>query len=175
MTTVRIQTVDTPDGPFTVIEDAQGSVLASGWDDDAAALARRAHLDDLVDPDASHGASDTDATRAAAAVRAYYGGDLATAASVPVVLRGTPLQIQVWERLRDIAPGTVVGYGELAAALGRPNGARAVAGACARNPCGLFVPCHRVVAANGGLAGFAWGVSVKRSLLRRERAIQPEA
>lgn len=158
----RAQTLDTPDGPFTIIEDAGGVVVASGWDDDVAAIVRRGGLDDSGDLD------EVARCRSGEAVWAYYDGDPAAVAGVAVAPRGTPFQIAVWEHLRRIAAGTSATYGQVAEAVGRPGAARAVAGACARNPCGLFVPCHRVVAAGGGLAGFAWGLPIKASLLRRE-------
>ncbi|MGA8055684.1 MAG: methylated-DNA--[protein]-cysteine S-methyltransferase, partial [Burkholderiales bacterium] len=57
---------------------------------------------------------------------------------------------------------------ELAATIGRPAAVRAVARACATNPVALAIPCHRVVAKDGGLAGYRWGIERKRALLERE-------
>jgi O-6-methylguanine DNA methyltransferase len=61
-----------------------------------------------------------------------------------------------------------VSYGALARRLGVPDSARAIAAACAANPLAVVVPCHRVVAADGGLSGYRWGVARKRALLQRE-------
>ena len=62
-------------------------------------------------------------------------------------------------------------YAQLAEKIGRPRAFRAVAGACGRNAIALFVPCHRVVASDGKLAGFAWGVTTKARLLDREAGL----
>lgn len=83
-------------------------------------------------------------------------------------LVGTPFQIEVWEALREIPWGETISYGELARRVGRPGGARAVGGANGRNPLPVVVPCHRVIAADGGLGGFSSGLPVKRALLRFE-------
>lgn len=85
-------------------------------------------------------------------------------------LVGTPFQIRVWEALRRIPAGSTVSYGELAARVGQPGAARAVARACATNPCAVVVPCHRVTRADGSLAGYRWGIARKAELLRREAA-----
>jgi AraC family transcriptional regulator of adaptative response/methylated-DNA-[protein]-cysteine methyltransferase len=90
---------------------------------------------------------------------------------LPLDIRGTAFQERVWQALRDIAPGTTQTYGEVAARVGMPRGARAVARACATNELAVVVPCHRVVAANGSLAGYRWGLERKRNLLARERKV----
>lgn len=89
------------------------------------------------------------------------------AARLPLDLRGTAFQQQVWQALQDIPPGETRRYGELAATLG--SHARAVARACASNPVGLLVPCHRVVGANQALTGYRWGLERKAALLEAER------
>ncbi|HEY0505718.1 MAG TPA: methylated-DNA--[protein]-cysteine S-methyltransferase [Lysobacter sp.] len=86
----------------------------------------------------------------------------------PLDLRGTAFQRRVWHSLREIPPGATVSYGELARRLGMPRSARAVAAACAANVLAVAVPCHRVVAGNGALSGYRWGVARKRTLLQRE-------
>lgn len=160
--TAVIQTLDTPDGPFTVLADAAGRVLASGWTSDADAILARLH----VRPDAVR----VGETGAAAAVRAYYGGDLAAIDAVAVAQAGTPLQTAGWAALRRITPGRPLTYTELAAEIGQPRAVRAAASICARNAPALFVPCHRVLRSDGTLGGFAWGTDVKRALLDREAA-----
>jgi len=87
---------------------------------------------------------------------------------LPLDLHGSQFQREVWSALRQIPAGKVATYGDIAARVGRPRGARAVGQACGRNPVVLFVPCHRVVAANGGLGGFGSGLSLKEALLRHE-------
>ncbi len=92
------------------------------------------------------------------------------ALDLPLDIRGTAFQRRVWEALRAVAPGTTATYASIAAALGTPSAARAVASACAANPLAVAVPCHRVLRADGGLAGYRWGVGRKRALLEREGA-----
>jgi AraC family transcriptional regulator of adaptative response/methylated-DNA-[protein]-cysteine methyltransferase len=89
---------------------------------------------------------------------------------LPIDVQATAFQWQVWQALRAIPRGETRSYGEIATALGQPTGARAVARACATNPVALIVPCHRVVAGNGRLSGYRWGVETKRALLEREKA-----
>lgn len=93
----------------------------------------------------------------------------ARALDLPLDIRGTAFRRRVWQALRAIPPGTTVTYAELAARIGRPGSARAVAGACAANPLAVAVPCHRVIRADGGLGGYRWGAGRKRALLERER------
>ncbi len=89
---------------------------------------------------------------------------------LPLDPRGTSFQRRVWNALAEIPPGSTVTYSELAAKLGAPGSARAVAGACAKNPIAILVPCHRVIREDGGLSGYRWGVDRKRALLTREGA-----
>ena len=89
---------------------------------------------------------------------------------LPLDVRATAFQMRVWRFLQSIPSGDVRSYGEVAAALGDPNAARAVAGACARNPIAIVIPCHRVIRASGDLGGYRWGLDRKRALLDRERA-----
>lgn len=89
--------------------------------------------------------------------------------ALPLDVRGTAFQQRVWEALRAIPAGATVSYAELAARVGVPTGARAVAGACAANPVAVAIPCHRVVRNDGALSGYRWGVERKRILLEREK------
>ncbi|WIY82916.1 methylated-DNA--[protein]-cysteine S-methyltransferase [Propionimicrobium sp. PCR01-08-3] len=167
------RTVDTPDGPFTLIVDAQGRMLASGWSADERAVWERIHP--ALRP-AELVRGDTEpAAEAAQAVAAYYAGDVDTVASIPVRQRGTELQERGWAALREITPGSPLDYTAFAALLGRPAAVRAAASICARNAAALFVPCHRVLRSDGTLGGFAWGLDVKRSLLERECSHRDEA
>ena len=89
---------------------------------------------------------------------------------LPLDIRGTAFQQQVWQALRAIPPGTTATYAEIAKAVGRPKAVRAVAQACAANPLAVAIPCHRVVRTDGSLSGYRWGVERKRKLLDREAA-----
>ncbi|MCQ4293982.1 bifunctional DNA-binding transcriptional regulator/O6-methylguanine-DNA methyltransferase Ada [Pseudomonas stutzeri] len=95
------------------------------------------------------------------------------AAGLPLDLRGTAFQQQVWLALQQIPAGETRRYGELAATLG--SHARAVARACASNPVGLLVPCHRVVGSQQALTGYRWGIERKAALLKREAQDEPGA
>jgi AraC family transcriptional regulator of adaptative response/methylated-DNA-[protein]-cysteine methyltransferase len=89
--------------------------------------------------------------------------------AVPIDVPATAFQRRVWKALREIPFGATRSYGELAAAIGRPDAARAVARACATNKVAVVIPCHRVVAAGGGVGGYRWGVARKKKLLAAEK------
>ena len=160
--TALIQTIQTPDGPLTILADDAQQVLASGWSDDHGAIVARVH------PSLRPTAISEGETDAAGAANAYYRGDLHAIDSVRVRQRGTALQAAGWEALRRIEPGRPLSYSEFAIELGSPQAVRAAASICARNAPALFVPCHRVLRSDGSLGGFAWGLPVKQSLLARE-------
>ncbi|MGF1604426.1 MAG: methylated-DNA--[protein]-cysteine S-methyltransferase, partial [Thermosynechococcaceae cyanobacterium] len=82
---------------------------------------------------------------------AYFSGDFSGLMTVPVNLKGTAFQQQVWSCLRKIPVGTTMTYGALALQLGKPNASRAVGLANARNPVAIAIPCHRVIGANAQL------------------------
>ncbi len=94
---------------------------------------------------------------------------------LPLDIRGTAFQRRVWEVLQTIPPGQTLSYKEVAAQLGSPAAVRAVAGACAANALAVAIPCHRVLAADGGLAGYRWGVGRKRRLLDQEQRSRQHA
>jgi len=100
-------------------------------------------------------------------VRAYFAGDVRALDGVAVDPDGTPFQRRVWAALRAIPPGETRTYGELALQLGTHP--RAVGAANGRNPVCLAIPCHRVIASDGKLCGYAWGEERKRWLLEHER------
>ena len=89
--------------------------------------------------------------------------------SLPLDIRGTAFQRRVWEALREIPAGQTASYSELAGRLGQPRAVRAVAGACAANALAVAIPCHRVIAADGKLTGYRWGIARKQQLLDNER------
>lgn len=86
----------------------------------------------------------------------------------PVVVSGTPFQIQVWNELLKIPCGERISYGKLAASIGRPKAARAVGSAVGKNPIGFLIPCHRVVSENNGIGGYHWDIESKIALLEWE-------
>lgn len=89
-------------------------------------------------------------------------------ASIPLDVQGTAFQEAVWAQLRAIPPGETRNYGQIAALIGKPKASRAVGQANGANPVSVLTPCHRVIAADGSLGGYAWGDEIKRELLRRE-------
>ena len=147
-----------PLGPMFVARSPRGLVAVSFGEPEAARerLARdwpRAHLTQ------DHRAADE------VSARIFGGGD---ETPLPVLLKGTNLQLRVWEALLRIPEGHVVSYGDLAEALDVPRGARAVASAVAANRIGYLIPCHRVLRATGEIGGYRWGEDRKRALLARE-------
>ena len=90
---------------------------------------------------------------------------------LPLTLHGTPFLAEVWAELQRIPPGATVSYGALAARLGRPSGARAVARAVGANQIAIVIPCHRVIGADGSLTGYAGGLWRKQALIGIERKL----
>jgi AraC family transcriptional regulator of adaptative response/methylated-DNA-[protein]-cysteine methyltransferase len=90
------------------------------------------------------------------------------APDIPLDLRGTPYEINVWQMLRDIPVGQTTHYGALAARLDTRD-ARDVTKAIAANPIAILVPCHRVLRKDGSISGYRWGVYRKKALLQREK------
>lgn len=88
--------------------------------------------------------------------------------SLPLDLRGTAFQLQVWQALRQIPAGETRSYRQVAQSMGRPRAVRAVASACAANKLALVIPCHRVVREDGALSGYRWGTARKALQLARE-------
>lgn len=87
-----------------------------------------------------------------------------------LLLRGSPFRVKVWEALLRIPEGGVMSYSALAARIGRPGSARAVAGAIAKNMIGYVIPCHRVIRDNGTITGYRWGPVRKSAILGLEAA-----
>jgi len=88
--------------------------------------------------------------------------------SVPLQPHGTGFQLSVWSELQKVGWGETCTYREIAERLGKPKGFRAVGGAVGRNPIPIFIPCHRIVGANGALTGFSGGLDNKQILLGYE-------
>lgn len=100
-------------------------------------------------------------------MKAYFAGEL-TEFDLPLVMRGTEFQQQVWQELQNIPFGVTISYGELAERVGNPKSSRAVGAANGRNPISIIVPCHRVIGANGKLTGYGGGMERKEWLLAHE-------
>lgn len=98
---------------------------------------------------------------------AYFAGEL-TEFDLPLAMRGTEFQQQVWRELQNIPFGVTISYGELANRVGNPNSSRAVGSANGRNPISIIVPCHRVIGSNGKLTGYGGGMERKEWLLAHE-------
>jgi AraC family transcriptional regulator, regulatory protein of adaptative response / methylated-DNA-[protein]-cysteine methyltransferase len=155
-----------PVAELLVVTDADGVLRALDFSDYAERmrrlLARHYGAFALVEGDAP--------SAIAAALDAYFGGDLAALDGIAVATGGSDFQKTVWAALRAIPAGTTSGYGALAARIGKPGAARAVGLANGLNPIGIVVPCHRVIGASGALTGYAGGVERKRWLLAHEGA-----
>jgi len=96
----------------------------------------------------------------------------ATEKPLPLLLRGTNFQLQVWQALLQIPPGMVTSYGFLAKRLGQPTASRAVGRAVGQNPIGYLIPCHRVLRGDGELGGYRWGTERKMAILGCELATE---
>lgn len=96
--------------------------------------------------------------------------DSASVANLPLDIRGTVFQEKVWKALADIPRGETRSYAQIARSIGSPKGYRAVAQACGANKIAVLIPCHRVIASDGDAGGYAYGVSRKRALLKKEQA-----
>lgn len=102
-----------------------------------------------------------------AMVRHIEGKDLD--AALPLDIRATAFQRRVWTYLQSIPFGETKSYAEVAAGIGQPRAARAVARACATNPVAVEIPCHRVVRGDGSMGGYRWGMERKKALLELEQ------
>ncbi|HVF13584.1 MAG TPA: bifunctional DNA-binding transcriptional regulator/O6-methylguanine-DNA methyltransferase Ada [Acidimicrobiales bacterium] len=158
---------------FAVGECSLGSVLVAASDTGVCAIFLGDDPDALVHaledrfPTASLAGGAPDFERWTSAVVALV-DDPRIGLDLPLDVRGTAFQQRVWQALRAIPVGTTQSYSEIAAAMGIPTAARAVAAACAANKIAVAIPCHRVVRRDGSLSGYRWGVDRKRLLLERE-------
>lgn len=102
------------------------------------------------------------------ALTAYLHGEAINDWPVDVALPISPFLLSCWRKLARVPYGRTISYSELARLAGNAKAIRASASACARNPVPLLIPCHRILAKDGGLGGFGWGLPVKRALLAME-------
>ncbi|WP_371156575.1 methylated-DNA--[protein]-cysteine S-methyltransferase [Jannaschia sp. 2305UL9-9] len=103
---------------------------------------------------------------------AYFEGRL-TRFDLRLAPEGTFFQQEVWSALQDIPYGQTRSYRDIAQTIGKPGGTQAVGQANGRNPIPIIIPCHRVIAADGGIGGFSGGLDIKRRLLTLEGAARP--
>ena len=101
-------------------------------------------------------------------LREYFAGSR-TRFSVPLHMEGTEFQQRAWRAMRKIRYGSTVSYAQQAKTIGSPKAVRAVGSANGANPIPIIVPCHRVIASDGSLGGYALGLKMKRFLLELER------
>lgn len=157
--TIHYEIVGTTLGPMLVAATERG-VCCLSFNEGRAELAERFPKAELVE-----GGEEFRSLfeRVVAAVeRPGTGGD------IPLDVKGTAFQQRVWAELRRIPAGQTRSYGDLAAALGKPKASRAVGGANGANNIAVLIPCHRVIAHDGTLGGYAYGLEIKRELLARE-------
>jgi len=163
---VRLVTcrIDTPIGPLWPLGGA-GGLVALCFDhrreQQTARWAERLDVDEVTEQSMPEIGD---------ALRRYFARDWSAFDQLPIAPNGTAFQRDVWQALRTIPAGTTWSYKALAEAVGRPAAYRAVANANRQNPLPLIVPCHRVIAANGRLHGFAGGLEIKAQLLSLEGA-----
>ena len=93
---------------------------------------------------------------------------------LPLDVRGTAFQKQVWQALQKIPYGETRTYAEIAGDIGKPQAVRAVGSACGANPIALIVPCHRVLRSDGSLGGYHWGIERKQKLLAQELKLRKD-
>lgn len=109
--------------------------------------------------------------RTADMLHAYWHGET-VAFDLPLAPLGTPFMQAVWQALRAVPYGRTAAYKDIAQALGKPGASRAVGLANNRNPIPLFIPCHRIIGAHGGLTGYRGGLGMKKALLDLEAGRQ---
>src|ERR1700722_8345523 len=161
--------LESPLDNMLLVTDAQQNMRALDFADHKAHLHRglREH----------YGSTELTETPAPAeivqALTLYFSGELNALDVLPTATAGSDLQRQVWDALRRIPAGTTTTYGKLAKELGSddPRAAIDIGAANGANPIAIVVPCHRVIASNGDLKGYAWGLHRKRWLLEHEKAM----
>jgi methylated-DNA-[protein]-cysteine S-methyltransferase len=158
--------VPSPLGPLYVAASAQGVCRLDFGVSQADFLSR-------LDPLARTEQDATALAPIAAQLREYFDGQRSQFDMVVDLSRSTPFQRGVLQTARRIPPGNVWTYGQVARAIGKPRASRAVGQALGRNPVPIVVPCHRVVASDGGLGGYSGGggLESKKLLLQLEGAL----
>ena len=99
----------------------------------------------------------------------YFRGECPDPKELPLSPAGTEFQKQVWDCLLEVPYGGTQTYGDIARLIGKPRACQAVGQAVGRNRIAIFIPCHRIIGADGSLTGFAGGLEMKRQLLNHEQ------
>lgn len=157
--TIHWAIVPTTIGPMLVAATDKG-VCRLSFDEDEAELRRRFPNADLV-----QGGAEFETLLADVVASVEAPGDFA---HIPLDVKGTAFQEACWKALREIPPGETRSYADIAAAAGNPRAVRAAGSANARNNVAVLIPCHRVIRSDGDLGGYAYGLDIKRELLKRE-------
>ena len=165
-TVVHVLRAATPVGVLHVASFAQG-ICAVVFDDRAESLEPR--LRRAFGPFFRLDAGDPLGVEAR--LSDYFAGRIDAFGGLPVAAPATPMQRRVWDMVRDVPAGEVTTYAALAERMGMPRAQRAVGVCLASNPVPILVPCHRVIAASGGLGSHPGGVAVKAALLRHEGVV----
>ena len=147
--------ISSPVGPIELVSDGTALVSATFLDDKTPTTPARAGV----------------LARAAAQIERYFSGE-AEQFDVPLAPKGTEFQLKVWSELQRIPWGQRISYLDLARRLGDPDAVRAVGAANGKNPIAIFIPCHRVVGADGALTGYAGGIHRKKLLLDLEAGVR---
>lgn len=152
--------VESPVGKLKLVA-SQAGLIAVLWENENP---RRVPLKDLVEDNQQSILVETERQ-----LNEYFAGKR-NAFSIPLDMRGTAFQKDVWHALQAIPFGKTLSYGEIAHQVGRPSASRAVGAANGRNPLSIVVPCHRVIGSTGKLIGFAGGLGAKSHLLNLENS-----
>jgi len=158
--TINATTISTPVGDLALLEH-HDALIAAGFtsiDDQYSRLRTTTPLR-IVD----------ELGRFSTAIRAYFDGDVHAIDDLPVDQGGGPFRQAAWKVMREVAPGEVISYTELARRAGNERAVRAAGSACAQNMVAPIVPCHRIVRTGGNLGGYYYGLTVKEWLLEHER------
>jgi methylated-DNA-[protein]-cysteine S-methyltransferase len=151
--------MESPIGQLKLVASNNG-LVAILWEKDSP---RRVLLSELVANERNSVLLETERQ-----LSEYFSGKR-KAFSIPLDMRGTRFQKDVWEALLAIPFGETRSYGQLAIQLGNPRATRAVGAANGRNPVSIIVPCHRIIGSSGKLTGFAGGLDRKAHLLGLEK------
>jgi AraC family transcriptional regulator of adaptative response/methylated-DNA-[protein]-cysteine methyltransferase len=162
--TIHYAIAATPIGQMLLAATERG-VCAVQFGDSPAALERELRAEY---PKAEITRSDRKLGEQVKVLRQIIRGESVT--PLPLDIQATAFQRRVWEELQTIPRGATKSYGKIAADIGHPKAARAVARACATNPVAVAIPCHRVVREDGAMGGYRWGVDRKKRLLALELA-----
>jgi AraC family transcriptional regulator, regulatory protein of adaptative response / methylated-DNA-[protein]-cysteine methyltransferase len=165
---IRYSIIDSPLGRLLVAGTERGVCGVCIGDSDA--FVERSLAEDY--PSAILYRSDEGMKEWTGAFAKYFHGEH-LALNLPLDVKATAFQSQVWKIIQSIPFGKTTTYGQIAKEIGEPEASRAVARACATNPVALVIPCHRVIGKDGSLRGYRWGNKRKQTLLKFEETANP--